>query len=140
MLQQLVGNAKGWLVEAAETILLNLGLANSIASLRVTVLSMDFAMTAIVKMKEYSSIDALGVIALPMHSAFLVIAIIITALCHKQIKAYAPKTRLKDVEGALAQNVPRENSASTTGACLTQSTRWPQKLAQTVSASTTDIV
>ena len=97
-------------------------------------------MTAIVKMKEYSSIDALGVIALPTHSASLVIAIIITALCHKQIKAYAQKTRLKDVAGALAQNAPRENSASTTGACLTQSTLWPQKLAQTVSASTTDIV
>ena len=97
-------------------------------------------MTAIVKMKEYSSIDALGVIALPTHSASLVIAIIITALCHKQIKVYAQKTRLKDVADALAQNVPNENSVSTTVACLTQPTPLPQRPAQPVSASTTDIV
>jgi hypothetical protein len=101
---------------------------------------MEFAMTAIVMMKEYSSIDALGVIALPTHSAFLVIAIIITALCQKQIKVYAQKTRLKDVAGALAQNVLEEISASTTAACLTQPTHRPQRPAQTVSASTTDIV
>lgn len=52
MLLQRVGNAKVWHVKLLKMTPLNHILANSIASHRATVLSMEFAMTAIVKMNK----------------------------------------------------------------------------------------
>ena len=136
-LQQHVGNAKGWHVKPQKMTPLKHGLANSIASHRATVLSMEFAMTAIVKMRILSSTSVQDGTARLTQSVGLVIVSTITALFQAQISAFVQKIKPKDVGAAQALNAPSEESASITGACLTLPTLWPQRLAQPVSVSMT---
>lgn len=134
---QLAGNAKGWHVKLLKMTPLKRGHANSIASHRATVLSMEFAMTAIVKMSILSSTSVQDGTARLTQSVCLVIVSTITALFQAQISAFVQKIKPKDVGAAQALNAPSEESASITGACLTLPTLWPQRLAQPVSVSMT---
>jgi hypothetical protein len=131
--------ARAWHASVVLMILKKRGLVSLTVSLQMTVLNKANAMTVTAKMKISRTINVLGAIAQLIQNASLASVIFTTALFRRRIRAYAPKTHVKDVVFALEVNVIEESSVNIMVALLTLIILLVQRSVLDASASLKDI-